>query len=288
MPNLPRVLRSSIMMAVTAPLLVGLIGCTNMAANTVATTSAVAPAVTPSVAAADPTKPPKSVLWAGNSFFYYNNSMHGHVSRMLADAKVAGTRATSVTISGAGIDWHDMASHFKPESGMSKYGFNARNEVVFNQFERRYDAVIMMDCSQCPIHPTLKPVFYDTIQKHIATVRQNGAVPYLFASWAYADQPEMTEQLLAEYTKAAKMFNARVVPAGLAFANSIKARPDVNLYVDDKRHPSLAGTYLAAATVVALVYQTDPTAITYTAGLPADVAAHLRRVALDTVRTFKP
>ena len=279
MSSLPGVLRFRIMAVATA-LIFGLVGCANMASNTVTSTPAVAPA--------DPSKPPKSVLWVGNSFFYYNNSMHGHVSRMLADAKVAGTRATSVTISGAGIDWHDMASHFKPESGMSKYGFNARNEVIFNQFERRYDAVIMMDCSQCPIHPTLKPVFYETIQKHIATVRQNGAVPYLFASWAYSDQPEMTDQLSAEYIKAAKMFNARVVPAGLAFANSIKARPDVNLYVEDKRHPSPAGTYLGAATVLALVYQIDPTTISYNAGLPADVAAHLRRVAWDTVRTFKP
>ena len=242
----------------------------------------------PAVLAADSSQPPKAVLWVGNSYFYYNNSMHGHVARMLADAKVTGTRATSVTISGAGIDWHDMASHFKPESGMAKYTFNARNEVVFNQFDRRYDAVIMMDCSQCPIHPTLKPVFYDTVQKHIATVRSNGAVPYLFASWAYADQPQMTDQLAAEYASASQQFGARVVPAGLAFANSVKVRPEVNLYDPDKRHPSLAGTYLGAATVLASVYQIDPTTITYAAGLPADVAAHLRRVAADTVRAYKP
>ncbi len=27
---------------------------------------------------------PKSVLWVGNSFFYYNNSMHGHVGNLLS------------------------------------------------------------------------------------------------------------------------------------------------------------------------------------------------------------
>jgi hypothetical protein len=194
-------------------------------ANAPATTAAAQP-----VPPADPNVPPKAVLWVGNSYFYFNNSMHGHTQRMLADAKVQGTRATSVTISGAGIDWHDMASHFKPESGMAKYSFNAKNEVVFNKIERRFDAVIMMDCSQCPIHATLKPVFYDTIKKHIATVRSNGAVPYLFASWAYADQPQMADQLAAEYNNAAKQNNAFVVPAGTAFANSIKARADINLY----------------------------------------------------------
>ena len=234
--------------------------------------------------AADPNKAPQSTLWVGNSYFYYNNSMHGHVQRFLADAKVAGTRATSVTISGAGIDWHDVASHFKPESGMAKYSFNAQNDVVFNKFDRRYDAVIMMDCSQCPIHPTLKPVFYEVTKKHVEAVRSNGAVPYLFSSWAYSDKPEMTEQLAAEYMQAAKMYNARVVHAGRAFANSIKKRPEVNLYDPDKRHPSLAGTYLGAATVLATVYRVNPTTLTYNAGLPADVAAHLRAVAWETAQ----
>lgn len=239
---------------------------------------------TPSVPAADPNQPPKAVLWVGNSYFYYNNSMHGHVARFLADAKVTGHRATSVTISGAGIDWHDMASHFKPDSGMAKYAFNASNEVVFNRFERRYDAVIMMDCSQCPIHPTLKPVFYEVVKKHVETVRANGAIPWLFASWAYADKPEMAESLYAEYSNAARLYNARVVPAGLAFANSVKKRPEINLYDPDKRHPSLAGTYLGAATVLGVVYGVNPTNLTYTAGLPADVAAHLRAVAWETVQ----
>jgi hypothetical protein len=254
-----------------------------LAGCSTAPTSSAAPAIP----AADPNSPPKAVLWVGNSYFYYNNSMHGHVQRMLSDAKVAGTRATSVTISGAGIDWHDMTSHFKPTSGMAGYSFNAKNEVVFNKFDRRYDAVIMMDCSQCPIHPTLKPVFYDVVKKHIATVRANGAIPYLFSSWAYADKPEMTSQLEAEYNNAAKMFDARVVPAGRAFANSIAKRADVNLYDPDLRHPSLAGTYLGAATVLASVYGVNPQSITYTAGLPTDVAAHLRQIAFETTQAAR-
>ena len=31
-------------------------------------------------AVATPSGPPKALLWVGNSFFYYNNSMHGHVA----------------------------------------------------------------------------------------------------------------------------------------------------------------------------------------------------------------
>lgn len=245
-----------------------------------------------STAPTPPTKPApavstevKSLLWVGNSFFYYNNSMHGHVGRLLSDAGVKGTRASSATISGSGINWHDVEAHFKP-GGVASYSFVGDNEVRFNTFDKPFDGVMMMDCSQCPIHPKLQAIFYEYAAKHSATARRNGAAPIFFMSWAYQDKPEMTQQLADEYIKAGKQNNALVVPAGLAFAASIAKRPDLNLYVADKRHPSLAGTYLAACTVLASVYKTSPVGLKYNAGLPADVAAHLQAVAWETAQAF--
>lgn len=227
----------------------------------------------------------KSLLWVGNSFFYYNNSMHGHVGQMLNASGAKGMRASSATVSGSGINWHDVAAHFKP-GGVASYSFVGDNEVRFNSFDKPFDGVMMMDCSQCPIHPKLQAIFYDYAAKHSATARKNGAAPIFFMSWAYQDKPEMTQQLAAEYVKAGKQNNALVVPAGLAFAASIARRPELNLYVADKRHPSLAGTYLAACTVLASVYKTNPVGLKYTAGLPADVAAHLQGVAWETSQAF--
>jgi hypothetical protein len=227
----------------------------------------------------------KSLLWVGNSFFYYNNSMHGHVGQLLTASGAKGMRASSATISGSGINWHDVEAHFKP-GGMASYSFVGDNEVRFNTFDKPFDGVMMMDCSQCPIHPQLKPIFFEYAAKHSATARKYGAAPILFMSWAYQDKPEMTAQLAAEYVKAGKDNNALVVPAGLAFAQSVARRPDLDLYVADKRHPSLMGTYLAACTVVASVYKTNPVGLKYTAGLPADVAAHLQGVAWETSQAF--
>ncbi len=227
----------------------------------------------------------KAMLWVGNSFFYYNNSMHGHVGQLMNAAGVRGSRSVSATISGSGINWHDVAAHFKP-GGVASYSFVGDNEVRFNKFDKPFDAVLMMDCSQCPIHPELQSVFYEFAKKHSDTVRKNGAEPALFMSWAYQDKPEMTLQLAAEYIKAGKQNNALVVPAGLAFANSIAKRPELNLYIADKRHPSLAGTYLGACVVMASVYKKNPVGNSYTAGLPADVATHLQNIAWDTVQAF--
>ena len=257
--------------ALLATLAIALSGCT-----------AVAPAAKPA--------PPvsteiQSLLWVGNSFFYYNNSMHGHVGRLLGAAGVKGIRSTSATISGSGINWHDVEAHFKP-GGVGSYSFVAGNEVRFNTFDKPFDGVMMMDCSQCPIHPQLQAIFHEYAARHSATARSHGAAPILFMSWAYQDKPEMTDQLAAQYVKAGKANNALVVPAGLAFARSVALRPDLNLYVADKRHPSLMGTYLAACTVVASVYKTNPVGLKETAGLPADVAAHLQAVAWETAQTF--
>jgi hypothetical protein len=53
---------------------------------------------------------PKSEIFIGNSFFYYNNGMPGHVSLLEKAADPdhkQDYRATMVTIGGSGFDWHD-------------------------------------------------------------------------------------------------------------------------------------------------------------------------------------
>jgi hypothetical protein len=229
---------------------------------------------------------PASMLWVGNSFFYFNNSMHSHVINMVRAGDPAATpRATSVTISGSGMDWHDMASYFRPD-GLGKYTFDANNEVVFNKPGKQYDAVIIADCSVCPIHPTLKPVFHEFAKKQSAVVSANGARPILFMTWAYKDKPEMTAQLAEQYTIAGNANDALVIPAGLAFAKAIARRPELEFYQPDKRHPTLIGTYLAAAVTYAVIYKRPAAGNSYRAGLDASLAAFLQGVADDTVREY--
>ena len=229
---------------------------------------------------------PNSFLWVGNSFFYYNNSMHGHVGNLAraADAKTR-YRGVSVTISGSGIDWHDMESYFRP-NGIGKYSFVGDNEIVFNKPGRHFDAVIMMDCSQCPIHPQLQSVFHEYAKRQSEIVVRNGARPILFMSWAYKDKPEMTAQLAEQYTIAGNANDALVIPAGLAFAKAIAKRPDIELYQPDKRHPSLLGTYLAACTVYAAATKKSPIGSTYTAGIDAALAGFLQTTAWETVQEY--
>ena len=233
---------------------------------------------------------PASAIYIGNSFFYYNNSMHGHVGRLVSEGMPGHRfRTSSVTISGSGFDWHDVESYFRPK-GIGTYSFDNKNNVTFNDPKNKlFDVAIMMDCSQCPIHPTLKSVFADYARKHSDTVRKNGGKPVFFMSWAYQDAPEMTAQLAEAYTKAANDNDVFVIPAGLAFARSIAEKPELNLYVPDKRHPSLAGTYLAAAVTYAALFKKSPVGLKYSAGLDDATTTHLQNVAWATVQAyFKP
>ncbi|CAD5373285.1 conserved exported hypothetical protein [Rubrivivax sp. A210] len=233
-----------------------------------------------------PASPPESILWVGNSFFYYNNSMHGHFGRLLgAVPQGPRARSTSVTVSGSGLDWHDMESLLRPD-GLGRYSFVGDNELRFNKAGRQYDTVIMMDCSQCPIHPQLGPVFHETVRKNAQILAKAGVRPALFMSWAYKDKPEMTAALAEQYTLAANANDALVIPAGLAFAKAIARKPEIELYESDKRHPSLAGTYLATCTVYATLYRKSPVGNSYTAGLAPELAALLQQAAWDTVQEY--
>lgn len=231
-------------------------------------------------------EPVESVLWVGNSFFYYNNSMHGHVGLLIKAADPQSrARAVSVTISGSGIDWHDVESYLRP-GGIGKYSFAAGNNIVFNKPGRQFDTVIVMDCSQCPIHPQLKGIFHEYVKKDREIILKAGARPVLFMSWAYKDKPEMTAQLAEAYTVAGNENDALVIPAGLAFARAIGKRPDLEFYQPDNRHPTLIGTYLAACTTYAAVYGKSPVGNPYMAGIDPATAKFLQAVAQETVQEY--
>jgi hypothetical protein len=273
---------------ILSALVFGLAGCAGTTPS--APSTGAAPASVP-ITRAGTANPPKSIMYVGNSFMYYNNSLHNHVGLLArgvapADRQRVAHRATSVTISGSGLDWHDLNAYLRPDM-IGRYSFVGDNEVRFNPPGRQFDAVMLMDCSQCPVNPTLRPIFFDYAARHSATARAKGLEPMFLMTWAYADKPEMTQGLADAYTEAGRLNDAHVIPAGLAFARSISRRPDINLYVADKRHPTPAGTYLAACTIIASVYGVSPVGNAYLGELDPAVARHLQEVAWETVQSFR-
>ena len=96
----------------------------------------------------------------------------------------------------------------------------------------------------------------------------------------------MTEQLAEAYTTAGNANNALVIPAGLAFARARAKQPELNLYAPDKRHPSPAGTYLAASTVFAVLTGKSPVGNSYHASIDEKTASFLQEIAWETVQDY--
>jgi hypothetical protein len=233
------------------------------------------------------TIPLTTIAFIGNSFFYYNNGITSYLNEMVVEGIPKQKKTFSqITISGSGLSWHNVESYLDPKC-IVRYSFDSANNVIFNDPEQKlFDVVILQDNSQGPVHPQLKSVFVEYVKRHCDTIRRHGAIPVLFMSWAYTGRPEMTEQLATAYTQVGNENDALVIPAGLAFAESLAKRPDIKLVTEDKKHPTPEGTYLSAATVYAAIFKNSPVGLKYNGGLDDAVTRHLQEIAWETIQAY--
>ena len=162
--------------------------------------------------------------------------------------------------------------------------------MVFHKYEdgKVFDAVVLQDNSQGPVHPELRKFFEKYAAIHSKDIRATGAEPLFMMTWAYKDKPEMTKALADATTTVANANHAMVVPVGLAFARALRERPDLGMTVADNRHPTAAGSYLEGAVLFATLTKTSPEGAKFNGGKPLSDkdAAFLQRVAWETVTEF--
>jgi len=75
---------------------------------------------------------PKKILFVGNSYFYYNDSIHNHVRRMVIEADASVEKALQfkiVTIGGAPLAHHDVKAYLEP----GKLGMKQPYDLVILQ-----------------------------------------------------------------------------------------------------------------------------------------------------------
>lgn len=209
---------------------------------------------------------PDKVLFVGNSFTYYNNGLHQHYEAIVESANGL-LHSRIMTISGGHL----------PEHIAGLPSLAASDD---------WDVVVLQAYSKGPINDDTARAFRKAAKQLVRVIRDNGASPVFFMTWAYIDEPEMTALLDDAYTSIGKKLDAQVVPVGLAFERAIQQRPDLKLRIADRKHPTRAGTYLAACTFYAALHQQNPEGLSYTAGLDPDDAAFLQRVASDTVDAY--
>ncbi|MBX7514283.1 hypothetical protein K3179_06925 [Qipengyuania sp. GH38] len=226
--------------------------------------------------------PPQTILFIGNSYFYYNDSLHNHVQRMVAASGVLGEAEPSyksATIGGAALRDHAV-EHLVDHTKLS--------------VDRPFELVILQGISSAALTEESRARFNEAATRHADTIRSAGAEPVLYMTPAYAPEhrrysPDMTAQTARLYIDTANRLDAMVIPVGLAFEEALRRRPDIVLHKPfDSSHPSMLGTYLAAATVFATLYGQSPVGnpYDYFGAVSAEDALFLQQVAQDTVSSF--
>lgn len=225
---------------------------------------------------------PQQLLYVGNSYQYYNNSLHNYVKRMVAAAHpelAEQLNSKSATISGAHLSQHEVKSYLYPGAlGLPD----------------PFDAVVLQGHSAAALSDGNQQSFRDAVMSHHQAIEATGAQTVLYMTPAYSEDhdnydPGMIDKVDDLYTEVGNEIGALVIPVGLAFQKSYEQRPELALHVDyDGSHPTPEGTYLAAATVFAALYDTSVVGnpYTYYGRIDEDDAAFLQQVAEDTVEEY--
>jgi hypothetical protein len=185
----------------------------------------------------------------------------------------------SATIGGAALRDHAIDHLLIPE--------NLRVDAPF-------EVVILQGGSAEPLSEAGRARFVETATAYSAKVRAAGGEPVLYMTPAYVPphrrfRPDMIEDIASLYIETGNKLDVLVIPVGLAFAEAYRRRPEIVLHKDfDGSHPSMLGTYLAAATAFASLYGQSPVGSPYSyfGEVSADDARFLQEVAQDTVTAF--
>ena len=106
-----------------------------------------------------------SIMLIGNSFFYYNNSLHNHLGHLYdADPELKTPKRRSITINGSSLSWHDVESYLSNDE-IGSFKINSETNTYEPYEDRDIDVVIMMDCSLCPINDERRSSFYKYVKK---------------------------------------------------------------------------------------------------------------------------
>ncbi|MBX9905113.1 MAG: hypothetical protein K2Y31_12195 [Burkholderiales bacterium] len=224
---------------------------------------------------------PKRVLFVGNSYLYYGDSLHNHVSRLVTagDPSVKGLQYKSATIGGAPL-WHHNIEHLTTPGNI---GIKEPFELV----------ILQGNSTTTSSEPAIKR-FHEDVKRFSAEIAKHGGKTALYMTHAHVKpskfaSPDMIRKVEALYVEAGNAVGALVIPVGLAFEEAYRQRPDIKLHKDfDGSHPDLIGTYLAACTVYASVYGKSPVGNSYDyyGKIDKETAAFLQKVADETVKKF--
>ena len=227
-----------------------------------------------------------SVLFIGNSYTYYHD-MPTQIFDQIARAAGYEPNVISVTCGGHSLEQHANVT--------DPYGLKVAMHLLPKNINK-FDFVVLQEQSMRPTFSDKSP-FYDAVRTLSAKAKDINAQPILYSTWGRRggsvdlkmygmNNESMTWRLAAAYTAIGEELDIPVSYVGLAFFEIYKGDSGIELYDEDKSHPTYAGSYLAAMTLFAKMTGIDPTTVDYAGELTETEAAILKQAAKNAV--FNP
>lgn len=225
---------------------------------------------------------PERILFVGNSYLYYNDSLHNHVRRMAEEMnpqRKGFFGYKSATIGGSRLSHHNL-DHL----------LDSKNIGINESFQ----LVILQGGSGEVLDEDSRKSFNLDAKKMITQIKNNDGEALLYMTHAYVPphelyDPKMMEKIRYTYLKAANDYDVMVAPIGIAYMNAYKAKPDIKLHKSfDGTHPDILGTYLSACVLYATIFKKPSSEVKYNyfGAINYEDQKFLQNIADETVKEF--
>ena len=182
----------------------------------------------------------QKLLMIGNSFTFYWNLPQ--VLEMMFEHKGIKISVDQKTIGGSKLKEH-WNYHINENYNLDSYDF-----VVFN------------DHSTYPLLETDTCAKYLKLFTELASL--NKTKPFVYGTWEYPYLKDISKNrnsnTMFKLDSLASSFNATYVPAGNAISYAEENYPELDLYMDDQKHPSPNATYLIACVFYSMLTGDSP------------------------------
>ena len=184
----------------------------------------------------------ETILFVGNSYLYYNDSVHNHVEDLLREHyKDESIHTELIAIGGSRLNYHSIDQIL--------------NYEIFD-LDKPVNKIIFQGGSSEVQTPRTRKILAMTSRQYSQKAQSLGIETYLYMTHPYQKSDPRYEHNLIEkiklaYYQAGAQSNSTVIPVGIAFDIAYKTEPSITLHLPDGTHPNMLGTYLASSTVFA-------------------------------------
>lgn len=210
-----------------------------------------------------------NILFIGNSLTFFNSGIDFHVQQFYTHGTQSGR---TIEIDERTLPGYTLQQHLGNPGTQTKL-----NSKV-------WDIVVLQENGH---HATQKPKeALEAMKSFQARLEGTPTRVFLFMTWAYEGEPEMTKQLQKLYYQAASETGFPVLPVGLGWRDVTAANPGFDLLSSDGVHPSLQGTYFSAAIIFEILSNQKATTNEYQPQMPESQAIYLKGAASQTVADY--